>query len=59
MSRSRFYQQAVESYLRRLTEEELTERMDAFVESHGQQLRESFEPYVKAAWAQELGDDEW
>lgn len=59
ISRSRLFQRAVDAFLRRLEEEELTARMDAFVERHGQAVHESMGEYVKAAWADEMGDDEW
>lgn len=59
MSRSRFYQAAVEAFLQRLDEEKLTEKMNAFVDRHGQAVGESLEAYVATAWAREHGDDEW
>jgi metal-responsive CopG/Arc/MetJ family transcriptional regulator len=59
ISRSRLYQEAVEAFLRRLDEEKLTERMNAFVDRHGQAVGESLAGYAATAWRDVHGDDEW
>lgn len=59
VSRSRLYQTALETYLRRLEEDALTVQMNS-VASHLDQAREgSLRKYVARTWKQSMGDDEW
>ena len=59
ISRSRLYQEALESHLRLLREDELTAQMNRHIERHGQPIDESFREYVAKTWAADMGDDEW
>jgi hypothetical protein len=59
ISRSRLYQAALESYLRRLNEDILTEQVNSLVERAGEPTDEAFRRYIARAWKQSMGDDEW
>jgi hypothetical protein len=59
ISRSRLYQLALEAYLRTLRDEALTIRANDVIAEYGQPVDPSFGDYIKKAWSQESGDDEW
>ncbi len=59
LSRSRFYQQAIEHYLRRLRERRLTEQMNRHLENYGEATDPGLESYVAETWARDMGNDEW
>jgi predicted transcriptional regulator len=59
ISRSRLYQRAVEHYLRMLRDDALTLRANETVAEYGQPMGASFGKYIKKAWGEGLGDDEW
>ena len=59
LSRSRFYQRALEHYLERLREETLTEQMNRLLDRYGEDADAGFASHVAEVWAREMGDDEW
>ena len=59
LSRSRFYQSALQHYLRRLRERKMTEQMNRHLEKYGETTDRALESYVAEAWARDMGNDEW
>jgi Arc/MetJ family transcription regulator len=59
LSRSAFYQRALERYLERLREELLTERMNRLVDRYGDEIDADFASHVAEVWSRDMGDDEW
>ena len=59
ISRSRLYQQAIASYLRALRDDALTVRANETIAKYGQPMDAGFRKYIKKAWSEGLGDDEW
>ena len=59
VSRSRFYQQALEHYLSSLRERMLTERMNRLLERSGDDVDGGLAGHVAEAWSRDMGDDEW
>jgi hypothetical protein len=59
ISRSGFYQRALEHYLERLRADDLTERMNRVIDRHGDDVDPDYASHIAEVWAQDLGDDEW
>ena len=59
LSRSGFYQRAIESYVRRLREKALTDQMNHHLEKHPDGPDPGLESYVAEAWSSRMGEDEW
>jgi metal-responsive CopG/Arc/MetJ family transcriptional regulator len=59
ISRSRLYQQAIELYLRVLRDDALTLQANEAIATYGQPIDAGFRRYIKKAWSEGLGDDEW
>ena len=59
LSRSGFYQRALEHYLARLREDALTERMNRLLERSGDDADAGLAGHVAEVWARDMGDDEW
>lgn len=59
LSRSGFYERALEHYLALLREEMLTDRMNRLLERHGDGIDPGFASHVAEAWSRDMGDDEW
>ncbi len=59
VSRSKLFHDALERYLQDLQEHALTERMNSYLEKHGDTVDAGFQRYVARAWARDMGDDEW
>lgn len=59
VSRSRLYQLAIESYLCRLRDQALTLRANETIARYGQPMSAGFGDYIKKAWGEEAGDDDW
>jgi metal-responsive CopG/Arc/MetJ family transcriptional regulator len=59
VSRSGFYQRALEHYLERLRAAALTDRMNRFLERYGDGIDSDFASHVAEVWSRDMGDDEW
>ena len=59
LSRSRFYQTALEHYLRDLRDRRLTDQMNRHLERYDERGDRDLESYVAEVWARDMGDDEW
>ena len=59
LSRSGFYERAIEYYLQRLREEMLTDRMNRLLDKHGDSIDPDFASHVAEVWARDMGEDEW
>ena len=59
LSRSGFYQRAVERFLRELREGSLSEQMNRYLDKHGEGIDDSIADYVAEVWGRDMGNDEW
>jgi len=59
LSRSGFYQRAVERFLRELRDGALTEQMNRYLEKHDDPTDDAIADYVAEVWGREMGEDEW
>ena len=59
LSRSAFYQRALEHYLEQLRADELTTRMNRFLDRYGDDADAGLASHVAEVWKRDMGDDEW
>jgi hypothetical protein len=59
LSRSGFYERALEYYLERLREEMLTNRMNRLLDKYDDGIDPGFASHVAEVWSRDMGDDEW
>lgn len=59
ISRSGFYQKALEHYLEQLRAAALTERMNRLLDRYGDGIDSDYASHVSEAWSRDMGDDEW
>lgn len=59
LSRSGFYERALEYYLERLREAMLTNRMNRLLDKYDDGIDPGFARHVAEVWSRDMGDDEW